>query len=144
MDWASFFFITGLTESLFLPHKDIYIEYEQASLRQLYKTKVWTTVFVCVCAHMSFCLLLMQCFWNIPFYSLFSCIYIMQLLFVLHSWRNYMLNVSNHLNQLGQLDAQKELQLLLPTSRYLLLWWQSLCGGMKKPYQGVICLPHRY
>ncbi|KAL3497683.1 hypothetical protein ACH5RR_040415 [Cinchona calisaya] len=30
----------GLTESLFLPHKDIYIECEQASLRQLYKTKL--------------------------------------------------------------------------------------------------------
>ncbi|KAL3638483.1 Exocyst complex component 5 [Castilleja foliolosa] len=30
----------GLTESLFLPHKDIYIEYEQASLRQLYKSKM--------------------------------------------------------------------------------------------------------
>lgn len=32
--------VEGLTESLFLPHKDIYIEYEQASLRQLYKTKL--------------------------------------------------------------------------------------------------------
>ncbi|PHT55131.1 Exocyst complex component 5 [Capsicum baccatum] len=31
---------TGLTESLFLPHKDVYIEYEQASLRQLYKAKM--------------------------------------------------------------------------------------------------------
>ncbi|OIT27487.1 exocyst complex component sec10 [Nicotiana attenuata] len=31
--------VEGLTESLFLPHKDIYIEYEQASLRQLYKAK---------------------------------------------------------------------------------------------------------
>ncbi|KAK4351211.1 hypothetical protein RND71_030524 [Anisodus tanguticus] len=34
--------VEGLTESLFLPHKDIYIEYEQASLRQLYKAKVGT------------------------------------------------------------------------------------------------------
>ncbi|CAK9177791.1 unnamed protein product [Ilex paraguariensis] len=32
--------VEGLTESLFLPHKDIYIEYEQASLRQLYKAKM--------------------------------------------------------------------------------------------------------
>ncbi|XP_027181165.1 exocyst complex component SEC10b [Coffea eugenioides] len=32
--------VEGLTESLFLPHIDIYIEYEQASLRQLYKTKL--------------------------------------------------------------------------------------------------------
>ncbi|KAL8540425.1 hypothetical protein ACS0TY_001868 [Phlomoides rotata] len=32
--------IEGLTESLFLPHKDLYIEYEQASLRQLYKSKM--------------------------------------------------------------------------------------------------------
>ncbi|KAL3843859.1 hypothetical protein ACJIZ3_001262 [Penstemon smallii] len=32
--------VEGLTESLFLPHKDIYIEYEQASLRQLYRTKM--------------------------------------------------------------------------------------------------------
>ncbi|KAL8027615.1 hypothetical protein ABFX02_14G107300 [Erythranthe guttata] len=32
--------VEGLTESLFLPHKDIYIEYEQASLRQLYKSKM--------------------------------------------------------------------------------------------------------
>ncbi|KAG8364205.1 hypothetical protein BUALT_Bualt19G0104100 [Buddleja alternifolia] len=32
--------VEGLTESLFLSHKDIYIEYEQASLRQLYKAKM--------------------------------------------------------------------------------------------------------
>ncbi|EPS73932.1 hypothetical protein M569_00824, partial [Genlisea aurea] len=32
--------VEGLTESLFLPHKDIYIEYEQASLKQLYKSKM--------------------------------------------------------------------------------------------------------
>ncbi|CAI9095527.1 OLC1v1031508C2 [Oldenlandia corymbosa var. corymbosa] len=32
--------VEGLTESLFLPHKDIYIECEQASLRQLYKNKL--------------------------------------------------------------------------------------------------------
>ncbi|KAK4491144.1 hypothetical protein RD792_001868 [Penstemon davidsonii] len=32
--------VEGLTESLFLPHKDIYIEYEQASLRQLYRAKM--------------------------------------------------------------------------------------------------------
>lgn len=32
--------LEGLTESLFLPHKDIYIEYEQASLRQMYKSKM--------------------------------------------------------------------------------------------------------
>ncbi|KAH6813435.1 exocyst complex component sec10 [Perilla frutescens var. frutescens] len=32
--------VEGLTESLFLPHKDIYIEYEQASLRQMYKSKM--------------------------------------------------------------------------------------------------------
>ncbi|KAM7476461.1 hypothetical protein LguiB_023704 [Lonicera macranthoides] len=32
--------VEGLTESLFLDHKDIYIEYEQASLRQLYKAKM--------------------------------------------------------------------------------------------------------
>lgn len=32
--------VEGLTESLFLPHKDVYIEYEQASLRQLYKAKM--------------------------------------------------------------------------------------------------------
>ncbi|KAG9132528.1 hypothetical protein Leryth_008452 [Lithospermum erythrorhizon] len=32
--------IEGLTESLFLSHKDIYIEYEQTSLRQLYKAKM--------------------------------------------------------------------------------------------------------
>ncbi|KAI7752564.1 hypothetical protein M8C21_016976, partial [Ambrosia artemisiifolia] len=32
--------IEGLTESLFLDHKDMYIEYEQASLRQLYKAKI--------------------------------------------------------------------------------------------------------
>ncbi|KAK3005129.1 hypothetical protein RJ639_017853 [Escallonia herrerae] len=32
--------VEGLTESLFLEHKDIYIEYEQASLRQLYKAKM--------------------------------------------------------------------------------------------------------
>lgn len=31
----------GLTESLFIDHKDMYIEYEQASLRQLYKAKVF-------------------------------------------------------------------------------------------------------
>ncbi|GKD47789.1 exocyst complex component SEC10, partial [Tanacetum coccineum] len=32
--------IEGLTESLFIDHKDMYIEYEQASLRQLYKAKM--------------------------------------------------------------------------------------------------------
>ncbi|XP_071696691.1 exocyst complex component SEC10b [Rutidosis leptorrhynchoides] len=32
--------IEGLTESLFLDHKDMYIEYEQASLKQLYKAKM--------------------------------------------------------------------------------------------------------
>nr|GLL20332.1 exocyst complex component SEC10 [Ipomoea trifida] len=32
--------VEGLTESLFLPHKDSYIECEQASLRQLYKAKM--------------------------------------------------------------------------------------------------------
>ncbi|KAH0778072.1 hypothetical protein KY290_009483 [Solanum tuberosum] len=32
--------VEGLTESLFLPHKDIYIECEQASLKQLYKAKM--------------------------------------------------------------------------------------------------------
>lgn len=32
--------VEGLTESLFLENKDIYIEYEQASLRQLYKAKM--------------------------------------------------------------------------------------------------------
>ncbi|KAM7508618.1 hypothetical protein LguiA_019071 [Lonicera macranthoides] len=32
--------VEGLTESLFLDHKDIYIEYEQASLNQLYKAKM--------------------------------------------------------------------------------------------------------
>ncbi|CAN4108765.1 unnamed protein product [Withania somnifera] len=32
--------VEGLTESLFISHKDIYIEYEQASLRQLYKAKM--------------------------------------------------------------------------------------------------------
>ncbi|XP_073122302.1 exocyst complex component SEC10b-like isoform X2 [Henckelia pumila] len=32
--------IEGLMESLFLPHKDAYIEYEQSSLRQLYKAKM--------------------------------------------------------------------------------------------------------
>ncbi|KAI3445897.1 hypothetical protein Pfo_002562 [Paulownia fortunei] len=32
--------VEGLTESLFLPHKDIYIEYEQASLKQLYNAKM--------------------------------------------------------------------------------------------------------
>lgn len=32
--------IEGLTESLFIDHKDMYIEYEQASLRQLYKSKM--------------------------------------------------------------------------------------------------------
>ena len=31
---------SGLTESLFTSHKDEYLEYEQASLRQLYKVKV--------------------------------------------------------------------------------------------------------
>ncbi|XP_047267956.1 exocyst complex component SEC10b isoform X3 [Capsicum annuum] len=31
--------VEGLTESLFLPHKDTYIECEQASLKQLYKAK---------------------------------------------------------------------------------------------------------
>ncbi|RWW63021.1 hypothetical protein BHE74_00029823 [Ensete ventricosum] len=31
---------SGLTESLFLPHKDEYPEYEQASLQQLYQSKV--------------------------------------------------------------------------------------------------------
>lgn len=34
------FCISGLTESLFANHKDEYPEYEQASLRQLYKVKV--------------------------------------------------------------------------------------------------------
>lgn len=33
-------FYAGLTESLFLPHKDTYIEYEKVSLRLLYKAKV--------------------------------------------------------------------------------------------------------
>lgn len=33
-------FCAGLTESLFLPHKDTYIEYEKVSLRLLYKAKV--------------------------------------------------------------------------------------------------------
>ncbi|KAL0422521.1 UNVERIFIED_CONTAM: Exocyst complex component SEC10b [Sesamum latifolium] len=32
--------VEGLTESLFLPYKDVYIEYEQASLKQLYKAKM--------------------------------------------------------------------------------------------------------
>ncbi|KAK4401768.1 Exocyst complex component SEC10b [Sesamum angolense] len=32
--------VEGLTESLFLHHKDVYIEYEQASLKQLYKAKM--------------------------------------------------------------------------------------------------------
>ncbi|KZV56979.1 hypothetical protein F511_27937 [Dorcoceras hygrometricum] len=32
--------VEGLMESLFLPHQDVYIEYEQASLRQLYKAKM--------------------------------------------------------------------------------------------------------
>ncbi|KAL1828609.1 hypothetical protein DCAR_0207846 [Daucus carota subsp. sativus] len=32
--------VEGLTESLFSPHKDMYIEYEQASLKQLYKAKM--------------------------------------------------------------------------------------------------------
>jgi hypothetical protein len=32
--------VEGLTESLFLDHKDLYIEYEQASLKQLYKSKM--------------------------------------------------------------------------------------------------------
>nr|XP_016514884.1 PREDICTED: exocyst complex component SEC10 [Nicotiana tabacum] len=32
--------VEGLTESLFLPHKDIYVECEQASLKQLYKAKM--------------------------------------------------------------------------------------------------------
>ncbi|XP_059278177.1 exocyst complex component SEC10b-like [Lycium ferocissimum] len=32
--------VEGLTESLFLPHKDIYIECEQAALKQLYKAKM--------------------------------------------------------------------------------------------------------
>ncbi|RRT60833.1 hypothetical protein B296_00029325 [Ensete ventricosum] len=35
--------ITGLTESLFLPHKDEYPEYEQASLQQLYQSKYINT-----------------------------------------------------------------------------------------------------
>lgn len=35
-----FFFTSGLTESLFLSHKDDYPEHEQASLRQLYQAKV--------------------------------------------------------------------------------------------------------
>uniref|UniRef100_A0A3Q7IEC5 Exocyst complex component Sec10 n=1 Tax=Solanum lycopersicum TaxID=4081 RepID=A0A3Q7IEC5_SOLLC len=34
--------VEGLTESLFLPHEDIYIECEQASLKQLYKAKSGT------------------------------------------------------------------------------------------------------
>ncbi|KAL0384326.1 UNVERIFIED_CONTAM: Exocyst complex component SEC10b [Sesamum radiatum] len=32
--------VEGLTESLFLPYKDVYVEYEQASLKQLYKAKM--------------------------------------------------------------------------------------------------------
>lgn len=32
--------VEGLTESLFVPLKDVYIEHEQASLRQLYKSKM--------------------------------------------------------------------------------------------------------
>ncbi|KAL8554697.1 hypothetical protein ACS0TY_002763 [Phlomoides rotata] len=32
--------VEGLIESLFLPHKDTYLEYEQASLKQLYKAKM--------------------------------------------------------------------------------------------------------
>ncbi|XP_051132725.1 exocyst complex component SEC10b [Andrographis paniculata] len=32
--------VEGLTESLFLPHKDVYAEYEQASQRQLFKSKM--------------------------------------------------------------------------------------------------------
>ncbi|KAL2254549.1 exocyst complex component SEC10b [Sesamum indicum] len=32
--------VEGLTEALFLPYKDVYIEYEQASLKQLYKAKM--------------------------------------------------------------------------------------------------------
>ena len=37
-------FISGLTESLFLGHKDEYPEYEQASLRQLFDLKVCLAV----------------------------------------------------------------------------------------------------
>ncbi|KAK4437993.1 Exocyst complex component SEC10b [Sesamum alatum] len=32
--------VEGLTESLFLPYKDVFIEYEQASLKQLYRAKM--------------------------------------------------------------------------------------------------------
>ncbi|KAK9068325.1 hypothetical protein SSX86_012436 [Deinandra increscens subsp. villosa] len=32
--------VEGLTEALFLEHKDIYVEYERASMRQLYKAKM--------------------------------------------------------------------------------------------------------
>lgn len=33
---------TGLTEALFLEHKDYYVEFERASMRQLYKAKVFS------------------------------------------------------------------------------------------------------
>lgn len=33
--------VEGLTEALFLEHKDIYLECERASMRQLYKAKVF-------------------------------------------------------------------------------------------------------
>lgn len=39
--YIAFICCSGLTESLYLPHKDTYIECEQASLRQLYKLKVY-------------------------------------------------------------------------------------------------------
>lgn len=40
---------TGLTESLFLVHKDEYPEHEQASLRQLYQAKVSLPPSICIC-----------------------------------------------------------------------------------------------
>lgn len=35
-----FFFLLGLTESIYVAHKDEYTEFEQASLRQLFQSKV--------------------------------------------------------------------------------------------------------
>lgn len=43
----TFFFVsTGLTEALFLEHKGIYRECERASMRQLYKAKVYAAPFI--------------------------------------------------------------------------------------------------
>ena len=98
---TSIFCYSGLTESLFLAHKDEYPEHEQASLGQLYHAKV--------CVNQIFSVNHVKHKLELALVDSLSVNYIHPIYIMLCRWKKCVLKTSSYLNHLGPLGARKEL-----------------------------------